>query len=72
MIEKKFAFHTPSESGKAKVQQLRQAFTDLDKLVSELAPQSRERSVAATELENAAMWAIKAVVLNDSASIAQE
>jgi hypothetical protein len=29
---------------------------------------SRQRAVAVTELETAAMWAIKAVVFNDPAS----
>ena len=72
MIEKKFAFHTPSESGKIKVDTLRIAFSTLDKLIKDTAPPSRELSLALTELENAAMWAIKAVVLNDSASVAHE
>ena len=33
-----------------------------------LSPKSREQSVALTELETTAMWAIKAVVCNDPES----
>lgn len=70
MIDKKFAFHEPSEGGKEKIKQIRQAFTNIDSLVKELCPQSRELSIALTEIETAAMWATKAVVINDPASIA--
>jgi hypothetical protein len=72
MIEKKFAYHTPSTDGLEKVKRIREAFTSLDSLVRELSPQSREQSVALTNIETAAMWAIKAVVVNDPASVAQE
>jgi hypothetical protein len=34
-------------------------------------PESRQRSVAITELETAAMWAIKAVVFNDPNSVVE-
>jgi hypothetical protein len=33
-----------------------------------VAPASRERSIALTELEGSAMWAIKSVVCNDPES----
>jgi hypothetical protein len=71
MIEKKFAFHTPSEAGKEKANQIREAFTVLHNVIQEVAPNSREKSVALTDLESAAMWAVKAVVINDPASVAQ-
>jgi hypothetical protein len=65
---KTFAYHKPSAEGLAKIAQLREAFSGLHDLISELAPVSRERSVAITELETSAMWAIKAVVCNDPES----
>jgi len=37
--------------------------------VLEVAGESRERSVALTNLEQSAMWAIKAVVYNDAGSV---
>lgn len=69
---KTFAYHKPGEGGLEKIRQLREAFSALHEKINELAPQSRERSVALTELETAAMWAIKAVVCNDPESVISE
>lgn len=51
-----------------KIAKIREAFSTLDDLITELAPPSREKSVALTNLETTAMWAIKAVVCNDPES----
>lgn len=67
-ISKTYNYHKPSGDGLERITKLRQAFTDIDTLIQELAPQSRERAVALTNLEQAAMWAIKAVVCNDPES----
>ena len=64
-MKKTFAYHKPSEEGLKRITQLRQAFSNLHDVIEALAPNSRERSVALTELETTAMWAIKAVVCND-------
>lgn len=71
-IEKPYAYHKPTDSGLTKITQLRKCFSDADRLIKELCPQSRERAVAITELETTAMWAIKAVVLNDSGSVVEK
>lgn len=68
---KTFAYHKPSEKGIETIRELREAFSDLHDKITTLAPASRERSVALTQLEDSAMWAIKAVVLNDPESEAQ-
>ena len=47
---------------------LPQAFSDLDQLIRGLSGPSREQACAITNLETAAMWAIKAVVFNDPSS----
>lgn len=65
---KTFAYHKPSQEGLDKITQLREAFSKLHTTISELCPQSRERSIACTDLEQSAMWAIKAVVCNDPKS----
>lgn len=67
-MKKTYAYHKPSEDGLEKIRELREEFSRLHDLIEKLAPASRERSVAITELETAAMWAIKAVVCNDPAS----
>lgn len=51
-----------------KIAKLRKAFSDLHDVIESLAPASREKSVALTNLETTAMWAIKSVVCNDPES----
>lgn len=65
---KTYAHHVPSDSGIEKIAALRKAFSELHALIETTAPQSRERSVALTNLETTAMWAIKAIVCNDPQS----
>ena len=65
MIDKPFAYHAPSTEGLEKITKLREAYSVISKLIEEECPVSRHRSVAITELETSAMWAIKAVVFND-------
>ena len=67
-MKKTYAYHKPSQAGVDKIARLRQAFSDLHDAIEELAPKSREQSVALTNLETTAMWAIKAVVCNDPES----
>lgn len=65
---KMFAYHKPSADSVEKITKLRESFSRLHVEIEELAPTSRERSVALTNLETTAMWAIKAVVYNDPKS----
>lgn len=67
-IDKPFAYHKPSDDGMEKITVLRYAFSFVKAAIEAECPESRHRSVALTELETAAMWAIKAVVFNDPAS----
>ena len=68
MIDKPFAYHKPSDAGLESITRLREAFSDVKRSIERHCPESRQRSVALTELETAAMWAIKAVVFNDPQS----
>ena len=70
-MRKTYAYHKPSVDGIGKVAVLRKAFSTLHDTVELLAPASRERSVALTNLETTAMWAIKAVVCNDPDSVVE-
>lgn len=67
-IDKPFAYHKPSDDGFKKITELRQAFSVVKASIEACCPPSRQTSVAITELETAAMWAIKAVVFNDPKS----
>jgi hypothetical protein len=67
-IDKPYAYHRPSANGMIRITALREAFSNVERVMKEQCPPSRQLSVAVTELETAAMWAIKAVVFNDPAS----
>ena len=68
-IDKAFAYHKPSPEGLEAITFLRATFSYLKAEIERRCPASRERSVALTELETSAMWAIKAAVSNDPASV---
>lgn len=68
MIDKPYAYHKPSADGLEKINKLRAHFSEGERLIREICPESRQRSVAITENETTAMWAIKSVVFNDPKS----
>ena len=68
MIDKPYAYHKPSDDGLAKITRLRELFSEVERVINETCPNSRHKSVAITNNEQTAMWAIKAVVFNDPSS----
>ena len=68
-IDKPSAYHKPSADGLDKINRLRAHFSEGERLIREICPQSRHQSIALTENETTAMWAIKAVVFNDPDSV---
>jgi len=64
-IDKPYAYHKPSAEGLEKINKLRAHFSEGERLIKEICPPSRQQSIAITENETTAMWAIKAVVFND-------
>lgn len=72
MTAKSFLYHKPSEQSIATIAKVREAFIITDEILNKLCPQSRERSIALTELETAAMWAVKSIVCNDPESVPEE
>ena len=66
-----FGYFKPHEDALPAIQLVRDAYKNLYDHVMTLPP-SRERSVAITELETSAMWAIKGLVLNDPRSTQPE
>lgn len=68
MIDKPYAYHKPSTDGLEKINQLRAHFSEGERLMREICPESRQKSIAITNNEQTAMWAIKAVVFNDPKS----
>lgn len=70
-MKKTYAYHKPSNNGLEKIRLLREKFSDLHDFIEAVCPASREKSVALTNLETTAMWAIKAVVCNDPESVVE-
>lgn len=70
-IDKPYAYHKPSTEGLERITELRELFSSVDKSLKQLCPPSRELSIAITKLEEMSMWAIKAVVFNDSQSVVE-
>jgi hypothetical protein len=68
-MNKTFAYHKPSTIGLERITYLRNKFSELEDAIKAHCPESRTRSVALTELETSAMWAIKSIVFNDPDSI---
>lgn len=62
-----FGYFKPAEEMLPVIQATRDAYTAVHKHLLSL-PYSRERSVAITELETSAMWAIKGLVLHHPGS----
>jgi len=65
MIDKPYAYHKPSPDGLEKITRLRAHFSEGERLMKDICPDSRQRAVALTNNEQTAMWAIKSVVFND-------
>lgn len=63
-IENAFTYHAPKDGQPAKYVQIRDTAKSLALLIDELAPESREKSVAITKLEEAVMWANAAIARN--------
>lgn len=64
-IDKPYAYHKPTADGLAKINRLREHFSEGERLIKEVCGNVRQASIAITNNEQTAMWAIKAVVFND-------
>lgn len=63
-IENNFTYHTPKDDQPERYQRIREEMKRLAYLVHELCPDSRERSLALTKLEEASMWANASIARN--------
>lgn len=64
-IENNFKYHSPKEGQLEKYERVRGEAKLFALSVSELAPDSREKSLAITKLEEAVMWANAAIARNE-------
>ena len=63
-IENNFTYHAPTEITKLKYETIRSNAKELATLISDLVPDSREKSLALTKLEEAVMWANAGIARN--------
>lgn len=63
-IEKNFKYHAPKEGQPEKYNALRDKAKELAYLIDELCPDSREKSLALTKLEESNMWANASIARN--------
>lgn len=63
-IENNFTYHTPKDGQPAMYQAIREKAKELAYLIEELVPDSREKSLAITKLEECSMWANAGIARN--------
>lgn len=63
-IENNFSYHAPSENDVVKLKNIRDFAKAMAHKIDTYCPDSREKSVAMTKLEEAVMWANAAIVRN--------
>lgn len=63
-IENNFKYHAPKEGQPEKYQAIREKAKELAYLIDLEAPNSREKSLAMTKLEESVMWANAAIARN--------
>jgi hypothetical protein len=67
-MHKTYQHHVPGEKAKSAMQQLREAFSAMHEAIEAIGGPSREKSLALTHLEIAAMFANKVAVAADPES----
>ena len=63
-IENNFSYHRPKQGQQEMYTALREKCKELAYLIEELAPNSREKSLAITKLEESVMWANASIARN--------
>ncbi|MCJ0932932.1 hypothetical protein MST22_17410 [Virgibacillus halodenitrificans] len=63
-IENNFKYHSPKEGQPEKYNAIREKAKELAYLIDEECPNSREKSVAITNLETSVMWANASIARN--------
>lgn len=64
-LEKNFTYHAPKEGQPEKYTKIRSTAWTLAATIVQLCPDSREREIATTKIEEAVMWANAAIARNE-------
>jgi hypothetical protein len=64
-LKNRFTYHAPKEGQPAKYTDIREKALEFADLINSLCPESREKSLAITKLEESVMWANAAIARNE-------
>lgn len=64
-IEKRFTYHAPKDGQAQKYEALRNAAKDFAGMLNIYCPESREKSLAVTHLEEVVFWANASIARNE-------
>ena len=64
-IENNFKYHEPKENQPARYMAIRATAEAFAKLIEQTCPESREKSLAMTKIEEAMMWANASIARNE-------
>lgn len=70
-IENTFTYHQPSGTQPKRYEEIRQEAKQLASVIQAHCPESREKSLALTNLQQAVMWANASIALNENKVDAQ-
>jgi hypothetical protein len=64
-LSNRFTYHPPKGDQAVRYSEIRRAALDLATMLNDVAPDSREKSLAITHLEDTVMWANAAIARNE-------
>jgi hypothetical protein len=64
-IENNFIYHAPKEGQAEKYQAIRDLAKEVAHFINDVCPESREKSLALTNLEQSIMWANASIARNE-------
>ena len=64
-LENNFKYHSPKEGQPEKYTAIREKAKELAYLIDELCPNSREKSLSITKIEESSMWANASIARNE-------
>lgn len=64
-IENNFKYHKPKNNQSERYDKLRKKAKELALLINEICPNSRERALAMTKLEETSMWANASIAMEE-------
>lgn len=65
ILENNYKYHAPKQGQQEKYEAIREKAKELAHIIEELCPNSREKSLAHTNLEQSTMWANASIARNE-------